>query len=807
MLLKSLKLQNIRSYLDEEISFPEGSVLLSGDIGAGKSTVLLAIEFALFGILRSDLSGTSLLRNGKNTGFVELTFRLENKEVAIKRTLKRTKDAVKQEAGQIIIGGAALDLTPQELKAKILELFGYPEELLTSAKSLIFRYTVYTPQEEMKKIIFDDEKERLNILRRVFGIDKYKRIVENSEIVCRRISEKTKILSEKITDLDEKKKQKESIGQQLSELKQNLNVLMPELEKQKSLFSEKKKNIEEKEAELKQFNEIRNRIAVLNTKLSEKEKQEKLFLSETEKLKIEIRENEARIKDVPKAGDNAEKEKEQLQEKYNSALEERASLNSKIADARERLDILKSEIDMFEKSSKETMEKKLKAVKLKEVLSGKEDLDNRIKAFQNSLDELKEESARKHALKTSADELKKGIVSMDNCPVCMQPIFMGQKKLIEENQLKKIDDFKKEISGLSLKEGECREQIKKLDEEIKKMAESEKELERIEGALQNSRLIEENYEQKQKAFQEQSKKVEEYLKTLSELKVEELQKNLEEQKKLLKQLAEVKSVVDSLAEKNRRLSEIGKSLGMLREEKTQIQTEQSEISAKLKDDSEKELAQARKELEELNEALKKIEMEHLSVQKDIENSNKIFEMLSKEVNEKSEVKKKIDVLKEKYSWLREKLVPLVKLIESHIMQAVYEEFDSHFRNWASVLLEDESINLRLDENFAPLVEQNSYFLDIADLSGEEKTSCALAYRLALNKVINDIMSTIKTKNLLILDEPTDGFSSEQLDKLRDVLEQINIPQTIIVSHEPKLESFVDNIIRISKSHHVSKVIS
>ena len=93
-----------------------------------------------------------------------------------------------------------------------------------------------------------------------------------------------------------------------------------------------------------------------------------------------------------------------------------------------------------------------------------------------------------------------------------------------------------------------------------------------------------------------------------------------------------------------------------------------------------------------------------------------------------------------------------------------------------------------------------------NLSGGEKTACSLAYRLALNKVINDLISRIKTKDLIILDEPTDGFSAEQLDRVRDVLKQLNMKQIIIVSHEGKIESFVDNVIRIQKQEHISVVV-
>jgi exonuclease SbcC len=67
------------------------------------------------------------------------------------------------------------------------------------------------------------------------------------------------------------------------------------------------------------------------------------------------------------------------------------------------------------------------------------------------------------------------------------------------------------------------------------------------------------------------------------------------------------------------------------------------------------------------------------------------------------------------------------------------------------------------------------------------------------------MSEIKTRDLLILDEPTDGFSSEQLNKMRDVLKELKVAQLILVSHEEKIESFVDSVIRFEKGE-ATKVV-
>ena len=208
MLLKSIKLSNIRSYLNQEVKFPEGSTLLAGDIGSGKSSILLAIEFALFGARRKHLPAEALLRNGKNKGNIELKFGLDGKEIIINRSIKRTKSEVKQDKGSIVIDGVKKDVMPVELKAIILDLLGYPKE--TKSKSLIFRYTVYTPQELMKQILIDDKDYRIDTLRKVFGVDKYKKIKENCQIFVKSLKGKKEIL--KLKSENEKEHRQKGIS-------------------------------------------------------------------------------------------------------------------------------------------------------------------------------------------------------------------------------------------------------------------------------------------------------------------------------------------------------------------------------------------------------------------------------------------------------------------------------------------------------------------------------------------------------------------------------------------------------------------
>jgi exonuclease SbcC len=94
VILKTLKLENIRSYEEQSISFPVGTTLFEGDIGSGKSTILMAIEFALFGL--GSEKGGALLKLGAKKGSVKLSFEVEGKEYEVCRSLERKAKSVQQ---------------------------------------------------------------------------------------------------------------------------------------------------------------------------------------------------------------------------------------------------------------------------------------------------------------------------------------------------------------------------------------------------------------------------------------------------------------------------------------------------------------------------------------------------------------------------------------------------------------------------------------------------------------------------------------------------------------------------------------
>jgi len=303
---------------------------------------------------------------------------------------------------------------------------------------------------------------------------------------------------------------------------------------------------------------------------------------------------------------------------------------------------------------------------------------------------------------------------------------------------------------------------------------------------------------------------------ISEEQINQMMMELENQKETLKKINENKikrkekeHLLEIIKEKNKQVQMFEESNKELKNRVGRINTRKMELEKTIneKKETEKNHEQAKEKEKQILEQEKLLHMEKASLSKEME----LMTKQEKQINEELEKQKKFGEeekrIRKTKDWLENNFTELTAVIEKHVMTQIHREFDTLFRQWFSTLMEDENLSIRLDENFKPIVMQNSYETEIENLSGGEKTAAALAYRLALNKVINQMIETIQTKDTIILDEPTDGFSSEQLDKVRNVLEELNLKQVIIVSHENKVESFVDNIIRIGKHEHVSKVIN
>ena len=155
-------------------------------------------------------------------------------------------------------------------------------------------------------------------------------------------------------------------------------------------------------------------------------------------------------------------------------------------------------------------------------------------------------------------------------------------------------------------------------------------------------------------------------------------------------------------------------------------------------------------------------------------------------------------------WIESYFVPSIERIERQVLVSLQAGLDDAYRGWFATLVDDETKTSRIDDTFMPIVDQDGYEVDLAHLSGGERTSVSLAYRLALNTLLRMETGSLKS-NLLILDEPTDGFSKPQLDKVHSILKDLEYEQIILVSHDKELEAHADHVFHVTKAGGSSTV--
>ena len=232
-----------------------------------------------------------------------------------------------------------------------------------------------------------------------------------------------------------------------------------------------------------------------------------------------------------------------------------------------------------------------------------------------------------------------------------------------------------------------------------------------------------------------------------------------------------------------------------------------------------EVEEERIKLEKLSDEdeLKKLENELKNVEEEFRNEKDNETKITTEINvqesnlkeknttlEKLEQKKlEMEKLEDINEWLKNYFITTVQLIEEQVIHTLNYKFNELFKEWFELLVDDTSKTVRVDEKFTPVIEQSEFQQTFEWLSGGEKAGIALAYRLALNSLIRQQPTGFRPE-LLMLDEPTDGFSKEQLTKVSNILSDIENKQVIIVSHNQEFIK-LDQIISVTKENDISKI--
>jgi exonuclease SbcC len=855
--LKGLRLSNIRSYGSGETSVElrPGLTLFEGDIGSGKSTILAAIEFGLFGL--GDVEAKHLLRHGAKRGKVEVTFEAGGREYTVSRTLSKSGRGIQQEECRLEGEGVSGAYSPSELKPKVLEILGFNEKPDAKSTSRIFRYAVYTPQESMKEVLSMGEGQRLDTLRRAFGIERYSWAVANAEdaVVREWLNRRLDALQEAMAELPKKRSELEAESRSLAGLEKEVG----KLSKSEGEAAKACQALEEKIAELEpkklSVAKLRSEIPLLERDLRESGVR-LAQLGEEEKTSEreakEASEASASLEAIRPEHEEYLKLRERLLE-LQPAAEDQNELTKEEGRLKGRIEVERRVIEK-EATALEDEASNLKGltegtsaadVKLRSLQERKGELEAQAEALQGVEASLKEAERELTTLEAERASLEKEIRKAEDewakieligvgapCPLCKEKLTqehyeevradyssrlstleasLGQLTTRLDAARSAVEGEEKGLAALQSAKAEASEveiEMVRAEEELKDLGERASQAERASSQLiERRRLLADGgfASAERKALQD------------VQARLDALRPTVEEYDAARKRLAELerRQLPSSFA----RLSVMASKKEELEARLAKVKTEGEEVAKRQAGKEEvlkakaAQLSREEPSLEELEEAqgrLREAEAELGDASKrlaaamaTVREATTRAEGLDQEVRGLEAKEREYLTADQTKKWLRELFVPSVSAIEKQVLASINETFNLRFQEWFSELMEAGDISVRIDESFSPVVEEEGYEIDSASLSGGERTSLALAYRLALNTMVKAQSSS--EGGLLILDEPTDGFSSGQLLRLRDVLQETGCEQIIMVSHEKELESFVDNIYEVSRAEGESVV--
>ena len=343
MILKEIQVRNIRSYVElPPFEFPEGTSLFYGGVGAGKSSLLYAIEFAIFGL--GELKGPDLLRNDATEGLASLTFEEDGKRYSIYRKLRRRGAAVSQVEGAISEDDVSYPYAVTEMKLRVLDILKLNEKPQPGTSSIIYRYGIFTPQEEIKRIMEDSPEGRLETLRRAFRLEKYATVRDGAQMLSNNLEKvEIKVLEKETEGLDEKKSGRDSLTKQI-EMNNNellrLGSELGEIDAALSMLHDREKQLEE---DLREIQSSQAQIPLIKEQCEHDEQlvtrlKDELAKTEGERSKLisELKQLQSLSRPTDETQEQLEVKRKEVQEEQ-KALAARMGANNKSLDNYEML--------------------------------------------------------------------------------------------------------------------------------------------------------------------------------------------------------------------------------------------------------------------------------------------------------------------------------------------------------------------------------------------------------------------------------------------------------------------------------------
>jgi len=493
MIPTKLKLSNFTSYTEKspELDFTKFKLAaISGLNGAGKSSLLDAVTWCVWGVSRAGDSSDDLVHLGTESMQVEFSFELDGNTYTVKR--RRVKKGGGSTA--LELWSNLHNLTEGTIKAT--------QEKITQTLHLTFETftnSSYLRQGHADEFTTKGPTDRKRILTEILGLDHYDILEEKAKQKSKEAQTKLQLLDYQLLEIEAELSQKE----QSEEKKAVAEKKITQLENSITVLEKELKTLQNQVAILnatnKQQNKLQQTLSELQDELNEiliqgKNRAEKIKQLETELIMLPA--FDEKLKELK----SLEKEKEE----YSFLLQKKLELENKLTSAKSSL--------ALKNQQKENLEKNLNEIKSHlltlETSSAKcpacGQIINKNQKQQLKKEYLDEEKILKSKIaniKTSDEEnqllkLQKdiGIISLDDRKYQESIKKINELSNLQEKREKLIaaqatlDSEKKVVQELRQLFISKKSQIEKLENDVKKLPNLEKDLADLETSVNQKEL-------------------------------------------------------------------------------------------------------------------------------------------------------------------------------------------------------------------------------------------------------------------------------------------------------------------------------
>lgn len=737
MILKKVIIENIRSH--EYLEFEPASIgvtAISGENGAGKSTIVDAFSWSLFGTRLHGLRNKNYIREGvdakEKTVQVISYIRVGNTDFMIKRKITSNEGACE------------------------CKVFSYNEEIgdwefesgpaVTHAESFIrsilnidekgFLSSVFIQQKQVDQIVSASPTERGQVIEKLIGVSAITESTKLAREESRALQRAADIiqpgsLEDEKAKVDEFKIKVTTAKDNLKEVEETLKTLEQELVVLRAT--------EQAETELQ------NHLDSLNTSLDNVKKDDS-YLKENLKNYTKILKDNSEISIDYKL-------KEIIEEELSKSLETEKAIQTE-------LNNINIQITRYASLFEETLNYDEIKAAYDEITDNYNDLMNKKSVLDEALMGLK---VKVKSVKQHLELLKSGAAE---CPVCGHPILNPEEEFKKHTE--EQNENKKEFKQIKEELTELEEAISKIgNDKTQYEALLEKATEQV-NSVDDFKKAKENKQTKEAELNSIQLVINKNREQLADINANEKHRDL------------INTAKEQVTISEQRLKDNKK-------ERARLEKEISTLNV-LPKSTYKVLLNNLKEKEDL---LVKTNIQKASLDGELK-------LIVEQAKQAVQDYKRCKEASENYERLHNQITimnltnqSLIKFKEQRIKNSIPELTDI-----ASEILarftDNKFTQLILTDKFETFViTENNVKRPVSQLSGGELSAAAIALRLAIALFLNN-----GQQHLLILDEVLTAMSSDRSQLILETITSLTNAQIILIAHNDGINSFADKVVHL-----------